>query len=118
MLFCTDVSSMGVHTENLCVGVSLGNEKCSRAAVSIICIPGIPTDRWHLVQQSGRLGRDPNSQAIYITVYETNKSVRGEYSGVKYLGEYSIQNGGQEGKTGIETFYERSIFKYPEKIPC
>ena len=38
---------------------------------------GVPSTRWKAVQQSGRLGRDPSHQSIYITVYETNKSQRG-----------------------------------------
>ena len=97
MLFCTDVSSMGVHTENLCVGVSLGKMTPQfhgwKTTFKISLhfpgdsteFPGVPTDRWHLVQQSGRLGRDPSSQAIYITIHETNKSVRGKLEEFKYI---------------------------------
>ena len=34
--------------------------------------------RWKLVQQIGRLGRDPTMQAMFIGVYETKKRVRGQ----------------------------------------
>jgi len=62
VLVSTDVACMGVHSPWLDIGVSLG----------------IASTRWKLVQQCGRLGRDPTHQAIFVGVYETKKIAKAE----------------------------------------
>ena len=42
---------------------------------------GICSSRWKFIQASGRLGRDPNQSAIFITLVEDKCSVRGLLKG-------------------------------------
>ena len=80
ILFCTDVCGMGVHIPGLVVGVSIGEfENLSNSTPSFVSelFLGICTTRWKNIQANGRLGRDPSTQAIFITLVEKKSSVRG-----------------------------------------
>lgn len=39
---------------------------------------GVPSTRWKYIQQTGRVGRDRGSSAVYFTLFEKNKSIRGQ----------------------------------------
>ena len=42
-----------------------------------ILLPGVATAPWKAIQYMGRLGRDAADQAVFVTVCETKKVVRG-----------------------------------------
>ena len=39
--------------------------------------PGVPSARWKVVQEAGRVGRDPSRHATFITVVEKKRLAKG-----------------------------------------
>ena len=71
---------MGVHCPDLCLGVSLGRDKHWHALVIVVIdcsFIGAWTSRWKIVQSTGRVGRNPDQSAAYVTVVEKKVVVRG-----------------------------------------
>ena len=75
VLLCTEVMAMGVHTPGLDIGVSLG--WCGHGWSRDNAQPGVPSARWKVVQEAGRVGRDPSRHATFITVVEKKRLAKG-----------------------------------------